>query len=95
MDIFNGWANHATWNVALWIGNEQSLYSLTKKIAADGGNYRDLAEVLIHVFGKTKTQDKVDRHLLRFLYILRVSEKTALKAIHRIRLCKYSIALTL
>lgn len=59
MDTFNGWANHATWNVALWIGNEQSLYSLTKKIAADGGNYRDLADVLIHVFGKNKTPDGV------------------------------------
>ena len=59
MDTFKGWANHATWNVALWIGNEQSLYSLTKKIAADGGNYRDLADVLIHIFGKTRTPDGV------------------------------------
>ena len=24
VSTFNGWANHATWNVALWIGNEES-----------------------------------------------------------------------
>ena len=56
---FNGWANHATWNVALWIGNEESLYALAKQIGGANGTYSDLADVLIHTFGKTKTPDGI------------------------------------
>lgn len=26
----NGWKNWETWNVALWIGNDEGLYSLAK-----------------------------------------------------------------
>ncbi len=27
---YNGWKNRATWNVALWIGNNPELYNLAK-----------------------------------------------------------------
>ena len=36
LDIsYNGWCNHATWNVALWINNDEGLYNL----AMECGDY--------------------------------------------------------
>ena len=59
METCNGWANHATWNVALWMGNEETLTALARRIAGGGGTYSDLAEVLLHSFGKNQTPDGV------------------------------------
>ena len=30
---FNGWLNWFTWNVALWIGNDEFLYDIAKECA--------------------------------------------------------------
>jgi hypothetical protein len=43
LDIsYNGWENYETWNVALWINNEEGLYHL----AMEAGDYETLVDVL-------------------------------------------------
>ncbi len=39
---YNGWTNYETWNVALWIGNDEGLYDL----ACAAGSYEDFVDAL-------------------------------------------------
>jgi hypothetical protein len=56
LDIsYNGWENYETWNVALWINNEEGLYNL----AMEAGDYETLVDVLYNDYGVKETQDGV------------------------------------
>ena len=54
---YNGWKNYATWNVALWIGNDEGLYRMALKYAKQG--YKAFAEMLREDAGLTETLDGV------------------------------------
>ncbi len=54
MSDYNGWANYETWNVALWIGNDESLYDIAKS----SPDYRDFMNTM-HANGITETGDGV------------------------------------
>lgn len=50
----NGYKNHATWNVALWINNDEGLYNFAKEC----GSYNAFRETMREV-GYTETPDQV------------------------------------
>ena len=54
---YNGWANYETWNVALYIGNDEGLYNMAKEVVVNGGTYGDFVDQL--GLGSSKTPDGV------------------------------------
>ena len=54
---YNGWANYETWNVALWIGNDETIYRHAR-INRNLG-YRAWAKRFIDEFGEYITGDGV------------------------------------
>ena len=51
---YNGWENYETWNVALWIGNDEGLYDAARQCR----NYQQLVS-LLYDCGSTETPDGV------------------------------------
>lgn len=54
MARYNGWKNRETWNVALWIGNDEGLYNMARECKT----YADFATQM-REFGHTETPDGV------------------------------------
>jgi len=53
---YNGWENYETWNVALWINNDEGLYHL----AMEAGDYETFVDCLEAVsFNDLSTPDGV------------------------------------
>ena len=58
MTTYNGWANHATWNCSLWIGNDEGLYRFVRSLTQSGiTQWSDVAKLLTINFGSSTTPD--------------------------------------
>ena len=57
-NTYNGWANYETWNVALWIGNDEGLYSMAREYRNHPEPYISLIGALYDC-GSTETPDGV------------------------------------
>lgn len=64
-NTYEGYKNHKTWNVALWINNDESLYKIALEVKKNNGDYRDFV-LILHDLGIDNTPDGIyfgDREL--------------------------------
>ena len=55
LEGYNGWKNYETWNIALWLGNDESLYETACKYKT----YDALREALVEA-GVWRTADGIE-----------------------------------
>lgn len=54
---YQGWSNYQTWNIALWVGNDEFLYSEARRFRHRG--YKAYVAYLREELGLTETPDEV------------------------------------
>jgi len=57
-DECNGWANYATWNVALWTSNDEGLYNLARGYRHSRAPYQSFVDDM-REFGILETPDHI------------------------------------
>lgn len=43
---YNGWTNYPTWNISLWMNNDEGNYNALQEMVANADSPEDLAETL-------------------------------------------------
>ena len=52
---YNGWTNYETWNVALWLQNDEVMYNMARGYRHHG--YLSLSHMLVECFGSSTPDD--------------------------------------
>jgi hypothetical protein len=55
----NGWTNYETWNVSLWIQNDEGLYRLGRSLRNRRNPFSDFVSVVVSNFEMMETPDGV------------------------------------